>query len=76
MDGTHGRTTSEDDPEQQLLRRAVQGRLAQGGASWEQNSNARNVPTIRFAGDSDPVGNGIFQTTCLEKEKLQHKSTR
>ena len=39
MDGTHGRTTSEDDPEQQLLRRAVQGRLAQGGASWEQNAN-------------------------------------
>ena len=29
MDGTHGRTTFEDDPEQQLLRRAAQGRLAQ-----------------------------------------------
>ena len=42
MDGTHGRTTSEDDPEQQLLRRAVQGGLAQGGASWEQNANAGN----------------------------------
>ena len=35
MDGTHGRTTFEDDPEQQLLRSAVQGRSAQGGASWE-----------------------------------------
>ena len=46
MDGTHGRTTSEDDPEQQLLRRAVQGGLAQGGASWEQNANVGNVPTI------------------------------
>ena len=42
MNGTHGRTTSEDDPEQQLLRRAIQGRLAQGGASWEQNANDGN----------------------------------
>ena len=46
MDGTHGRTTSEDDPEQQLLRRAAHGKLAQGGASWEQNENVGNVPTI------------------------------
>ena len=46
MDGTHGRTTSEDDPKQQLLRRGVQGRLAQGSASWEQNANVGNVPTI------------------------------
>ena len=38
MDGTHGRTTSEDDPEQQLLRRAVHGRLTEGSASWEQNA--------------------------------------
>ena len=42
MDGTHGRTTSEDGPEQQLLRRAAHGKLAQGGASWEQNANAGN----------------------------------
>ena len=46
MDGTHGRTTSEDDPEQQLLRRAAHGKLAQGGASWEQNAHVGNVPTI------------------------------
>ena len=46
MDGTHGRTTFEDDPGQQLLRRAVHGRLAQGSASWEQNANVGNVPTI------------------------------
>ena len=46
MDGTHGRTTSEDDPEQQLLRRSAHGKLAQGGASWEQNANVGNVPTI------------------------------
>ena len=29
MDGTHGRTTFEDDPEQQLLRRAVHSRMTQ-----------------------------------------------
>ena len=29
MDGTHGRTTFEDDPEQQLLRRAAHGEMAQ-----------------------------------------------
>ena len=29
MDGTHGRTTFEDDPEQQLLRGAAHGKLAQ-----------------------------------------------
>ena len=46
VEGTHGRTTSKDDPEQQLLRRAVQGGLAQGGASWERNANVGNVPTI------------------------------
>ena len=46
MDGTHGRTTSEDDPEQQFLRRAAHGKLAQGAASWEQNANVGNVPTI------------------------------
>ena len=26
------------------------------------------VPTIISAGDSDPVGNGIFQIACLEKK--------
>ena len=30
MDGTHGRTTFEEDPEQQWLRRAAHGKLAQG----------------------------------------------
>ena len=29
MDGTHGRTTFEDDPEQQLPRGAANGKLAQ-----------------------------------------------
>ena len=29
MDGIHGRTTFEDDPEQQMLRRAAHGKLAQ-----------------------------------------------
>ena len=33
MDGTHGRTTFKEDPEQQWLRRAAHGKLAQGGAS-------------------------------------------
>ena len=46
MDGTHDRTTFEDDPGQQLLRRASHGKLARWGASWEQNANVGNVPTI------------------------------
>jgi hypothetical protein len=29
MDGTHGKTTSEDDPEQQLLLRAAHGKMTQ-----------------------------------------------
>ena len=29
MDGTHGMPTIEDDPEQQLLRRAAHGKMAQ-----------------------------------------------
>ena len=29
MDGTHGRTTFEDDPDQRLPRRVVLGRMAQ-----------------------------------------------
>ena len=33
MDRTHGRTTSEDDPEQQLLRRQPMGNWHNGGAS-------------------------------------------
>ena len=39
MNGTHDRTTSEDDPGQQLLRRTTHGKLAQWGASWEQHAN-------------------------------------
>ena len=42
MDGTHGRTTFEDDPEQQLLRRQPMGDWHNGGASWEQNADAGN----------------------------------
>ena len=40
MDGTHGRTTFEDDPEQPMEN------WHNGGASWEQNANVGNVPTI------------------------------
>ena len=29
MDGTHGRTTFEDDPDERLPRRVVHGRMAQ-----------------------------------------------
>ena len=46
MDGTHGKSTIEDEPGQQLLRREAHGGLARCGASWEQNANVRNVPTI------------------------------
>ena len=46
MDGTHGKSTFEDGPGQQLLRRAAHGKLARRGASWEQNANVGNVPTI------------------------------
>ena len=46
MEGTHGRTTFEDDPGQQLLRRIAHGKLARWGASREQNANVGNVPTI------------------------------
>ena len=46
MDGTHGRTTFEDDPEQQLLRRRPMENWHNGGARWGQNANVGNVPTI------------------------------
>ena len=46
MDGTHGKSTIEDEPGQQLLRRAAHGKLARWGASWEQNATVGNVPTI------------------------------
>ena len=46
MDGTHGKSTFEDELGQQLLRRAAHGKLARWGASWEQNANVGNVPTI------------------------------
>ena len=42
IDGTHGRTTFEDDPEQQLLRGAAHGKLAQWWCKMEQNENAGN----------------------------------
>ena len=67
MDGTHGRTTFEDDPGQQLLRRAAHGNWHNGGGSWEQNATVGNVPTIISSRDSDFVGNMIFQASCLEK---------
>ena len=65
---THGKTTFEDDPGQQLLRIAGQGRLAQGGVSWERNANVGNVPTIISACDSDLVRNRILQTHMSEKK--------
>ena len=68
MNGTHGKSTFEDGPGQQLLRRAAHGKLARWGASWEQNANVGNVPTIISAQDSDLVGNRIFQTSFLENK--------
>ena len=46
MDGTHGRSTFEDDLGQQLLRKAAHGIWHNGGARWEQNATLGNVPTI------------------------------
>ena len=46
MDGTHGKSTFEDEPGQQLLRRAAHGNWHNGGANWEQNATLGNVPTI------------------------------
>ena len=46
MDGTHGKSTFEDDPGHQLLRGAAHGNWHNGGASWEQNAIVGNVPTI------------------------------
>ena len=62
MDGTHGKSTLEDDLGQQLLRKIAHGIWHNGGVSWEQNANVGNVPTIISARDSDLVGNMIFQT--------------
>ena len=76
MYGTHGKSTCEDDPWLQLLRRTTHRKLAQWGASWEQNANVGNVPTIICAWDSDLVRNRILQTQHVWKEELQHKSTR
>ena len=70
MDGTHGRTTFEDDPEQQLLRRAAHGNWHSGGASWEQNAIVGNVPTIISAWDSDPIGDRILQTQHVWKRRF------
>ena len=46
MDVTHGRTTFEDDLGQQLLKNKTVVKWHNVGASWEQNANAGNVPTI------------------------------
>jgi len=42
IDGTHGRTTFEDDHEQQLLRRQTIVKWHNGGCKLEKNANARN----------------------------------
>ena len=76
MDGTHGRTTSEDDPEQQLLRGASHGNWHNGDANWEQNATVGNVPTIISAWDSDLIGDRILQTQHVWRERLQHNSMR
>jgi len=67
MDGTHGRTTFEDDPEQQLLREQPMGNWHNGGATWEQNAIVGHVPTILSARDSDLIGNRILQTQHAQK---------
>ena len=46
MDGTHDKSTFDDDIGQQLPRRAAHGNWHNGGASWEQNATIGNVPTI------------------------------
>ena len=76
MNGTHDRTTFEDDPGQQLLRRQPMENWHNGSASWEQNATVGNVPTITSAWDSDPVGDRILQTQHVWRESLQHNSTR
>ena len=46
MDGTHGKSTFEDDPRHQLLRGAAHGNWHNGSASWEQHATVGNFPTI------------------------------
>ena len=45
MDGTHRKSTIQDDSGLQLPRRAGH-EVGTWGASWEQNANVGNVPTI------------------------------
>ena len=47
MDGTHGRTTFEDDHGQQLLRRQPMENWLNGGASWGQNGN-QNIAGFQY----------------------------
>ena len=70
MDRTHGRTTFEDDPEQQLLREQPMGNWHNGGASWEQNATVGKVPTIMSAWDLDLIGDRILQTQHVWKRKF------
>src|SRR6266496_4328898 len=76
MDGTHGRTTFEDDSEQQLLRRAAHGIWPNGGASlgskckcWEC-SNHPNCLRFKSSWCQD------IPDCMYGKESLQHKPTR
>ena len=39
MNGTHGSTAVEDDPDQELPRRQSKIEWNNGGARWEQNAN-------------------------------------
>ena len=46
MDGTHGKSTFEDDLGKQLLRRAAHGKLAQWRCKLGTNATVGNVPII------------------------------
>ena len=78
MDGTHGRTTFEDDPGQQLLRR-------QPMENWHDGVQAGNI--MQMLGMLQPsylpeiqiwLVSGYSRLTESRKknESLQHKSTR
>ena len=76
MDGTHGRTTFEDDPKQQLLR----GKPMGIGTMAVQAGNKRQLlgmfqpsylPEIQIW-----LVLGYSRLNMSAKESLQHKSTR
>ena len=62
MDGTHGRTTFEDDPKQQLPRGQPMGIGTMAVQAGKKMQMLGIFSTIISARDSDLVGNMIFQT--------------